>query len=301
MEARLEKDTPNNSCDYLWVSLDDQSFSYLNQGLPVRVAFAVDNQEHLPWNRRKCMVVTVGKDLDSAKHKIYKNSAFLKGLVDKAYLLDYINRMKQKLVQMAMQELEVFDDTLKLNYPDTAEAVIELVDKKEDPRSLEVVKALPGPERAQEPKEYLKKKQVAEMLKIAPETVLNLAKKGLIKGEQDDFGWNFPKEHIESLLENKPEFLVKIWDSRQRIKRSGGVPKELTFGKERYIHLRSAEGLLNLSYTTIQQYVKAGLIKNKKVPGSSCYLSLRHIDKLKANPPDWLKKSWRYFNNQRQE
>ena len=286
MDARLEKDTHNNSCDYLWVSLDDQSFSYLNQGLPLRVAFAVDNQEHLPWNRRKCMVVTIGKDLDSAKHRIYKDSAFLKGLVDKTYLLDYINRMKQKLVQMAMQELEVFDDTLKLSYPDTAEAVIE---------------ELPGPERAQEPKEYFRTKQAAAMLKISSGSLLSLAKKGLIPGEQDDLGWCFPKDYIEALVENKPEFLVKVWNSRQSIKMNGGVPEELTFGQERYIHIRSAEGLLNLSYTTIERYVKAGLIKNKRVPGSAYYLSLRHIEKLKANPPAWLKKSWSYFNSQRQE
>ncbi len=303
MEARLEKDSPNNSCDYLWVSLDDHSFSSLNQGMPLRVAFAVDNQEHLPWNRRKCMVVTIGKGLDFAKHRVNKDSAFLKGLVDKTYLLDYINRMKQKLVQMAMQELEVFDDTLRLNCQDGAESAIaiEVMDKKEASRSLAVVKDLPGPERAQEPKEYFRTKQAAAMLKISPGSLLSLAKKGLIPGEQDDLGWYFPKDYIEVLVENKPEFLVKVWNSRQSIKMNGGVPKELTFGQERYIHIRSAEGLLNLSCTTIERYVKAGLIKNKRVPGSAYYLSFRHIEKLKANPPAWLKKSWSYFNSQRQE
>lgn len=296
MEARLLKDSPakTNACDYLLLSVDDQSFSYLNSGLPVRIAFAVDGNDHLPWNERKCMVVVIGKSLDFERYKHHKEDIFKKGLVDKSYLVQYIAQMKKKLVQLAVDELEIFDKQLQLEGA--------VLDNKEEakqdpqPKPLEITL-----ETGQEPKEYLALAQAAEMLQVSHCTLLNLAKEGKVKGECDGNGWYFIRSDIEGLLRESPEFLVKIWNSRQSIKMNGGVPKEITFNKGKYIHIKSAEGLLNLSCTTIERYVKAGLVKNKKVPGSAYYLSLKHIGELKVHPPDWLKKSWRYFNSQGQD
>ena len=294
MEARLLKD---NACDYLLVSLDDQSFNYLNSGMPVRMAFAVDNNEHLPWHQRKCMVAIVGKNLDFERHKVHKEGILKKGLVDKTYLIHYIAQMKKKLVQMATDELEIFDKQLQLEDHSMLESETtqnKEIEPKPAPKPLEFTVEV-----VKEPKEYLSAVRAAEMLNLSHHTLLGLAKTGKIKGERDSLGWHFIKADIENILKERPEFLTKIWNDCRSINKKRPGAKEIVWGKERYIHISKAEKILTLSDTAIRKYAKIDLIKHQKKPGKDYYLSLRDMEKLKANPPDWLKKSWSYFNSQR--
>lgn len=279
MDAKLLKD-PNNKCDYILVSADDQSLSYLNSGNPVRVAFFTDNNEGLPWHKRKAMVVIIGKDLDFEKHKVYTKGFFKKGLVDKSYLIDYIQKMKKKLIQMAMQELDVLDIPEE---PVTAKLMIESMPETQE----EIVEEL---------KETINATQAAEMLNVSLSTISNLAKKGLIKGEHNGFGWSFVKPDIENIIKEKPDFLRKIWKHSKSIIRGNKYDEDIVKDNEVFIHIRKAEKIINLSRTTITVYAKRNLIRNLKERGKDYYLSRKHMEELKANPPDWLKKSWSYFS-----
>lgn len=287
MEARLFKSNHNNDCDYLLVSLDEQSLTYLNDGSPVRVAFFIDNNENFPWYKRKYMVAIIGKDLDFERHKIYTKGLFRKGLVDKSYLIDYIRKLKQKLYQIAMQELEVFDKQLKLkDY-----SYRKLKDSKENfSEPLEVIS-----EAVKEPKEYLNTTQASEILNISHCTLLKLAKQEKIKGEYNISGWSFIKSDIKRLLKEEPEFLKKIWNNARSYEKKGKKSYKLIFDNEVCLHIKNAEKILNLSDTTIRKYIKLGLIKYKKKDNTDYYIPETHIKELKANPPDWLKNSWRYF------
>ncbi|MFA5090865.1 MAG: helix-turn-helix domain-containing protein [Candidatus Omnitrophota bacterium] len=283
MEAKLLKD-PDNRCDYVLISADEQSLSYLNQGSPLRVGFFTDNNEGLPQYKRKSMVVIIGKDLDFSRHNIYKEGFFKKGLVDKSYLIEYIQKMKKKLIQMAMQELEVLD--LPGESIDT-KAIIENIEE--------------SPEAITEPGEYIHAAQAAEILSIAASTMANLAKKGLIKGEHNGFSWTFIKSDIENLIKEQPDFLTKIWKHCRNITKGRQYDKEIIKGEDKYIHIRKAKVLLALSENTIKKYAKAGLIQCIKENHKKYYISIKHIEQLRANPPAWLKKSWSYFAKNRVE
>jgi hypothetical protein len=284
MEAKLLKD-PDNKCDYVYVSADEQSLSYLNSGNPLRVAFFTDNNENLPFYKRKAMVVIIGKDLDFKKHKTYKAGFFRKGLVDKSYLIDYIQKMKKKLIQMAMQELDVLDIPEE---PMTAKLMIENMQE-------------PQEEIMEKSGETIDRAQAAEILNVSPMTISNLAKKGLIKGQHNGFGWSFVKSDIENIIKEKPDFLREIWNHSKSITKREPYSKEIIEGNETFIHIRKAEKIINLSRGTITLYAKRGLIRHKKEHRKDYYISLKHMGELKANPPDWLKKSWRYFNNSKAE
>ena len=279
MEGKFLKD-PNNKCDYVFISADEQSFTYLNQGNPLRIGFFIDNNENLPWHRRKSMVVIIGKDLNFEKHKTYKEGFFKKGLVDKSYLVDYIQKMKKKLIQMAMQELEVLDLP---GEPMDTKAMIE--DMQESPEVVE------------EPKEYINLAKTSEMLKVSQCTLRNLAKRGIVKGENTGNGWYFVKSDMEDLLKEQPGFLTKIWNGRRTITKGERRNTKIIDGEDVYVHINRAKEILNLSEGTIVKYVKLGLIRHKKESGKNYYISVKHTEELKANPPDWLKKSWSYFNN----
>ncbi len=281
MEAKLLKDRPVSNCDYLLVSLDDQSFSYLNDGVPVRMAFFVDDNDNLPWFKRKTMVAIIGKNLDFEKYKFYARGIFKKGLVDKSYLIDYINKMKKKFVQMAMQELDVLDIPGQI----TTKAMIENM-----PDSLGAPEEIP-----EEPKECITMLEAAKMLNVSTGTMQNFLRTGNLKGEHDGWGWKFVKSDVENLLKEKPEFLVKIWNSGRSYKKRGRNDGEIVFEGERYIHRNRAAEIINLSGSTIGKYAKAGLIRHTRVSGSDFYVSINHLKEIKANPPDWLKKSWSYF------
>jgi excisionase family DNA binding protein len=202
MEAKLLKNSSSkDSCDYLLISLDDQSFTYLEQGNPVRVAFFVDDKEGLPWYERKYMVATIGKNLDFKKYKTQPDQAFRKGLVDKSYLIDYINKMKQKLIKMALQDLETIDIT------NTTQLIL---NEPEEP-------------------EWLTTAEAAEVLNISKRSLLNLVRKKKIKGEFDNAnGWIFLRSDIQEILNSKPAFMKKIWKAPNSIaKRTSGQPKEV--------------------------------------------------------------------------
>ena len=289
MEARLFKNNPGN-CDYLLVSVDEQGLLYLNQGAPLRVALFVDNNEDLPWHKRKCMVAIIGKNLDFEKHKVYTEGIFKRGLVDKSYLISYIADMKKKLVNMAMEEMDIFDKELQLE--DHTQEAVQENDQESRAEPLEI-SVEPVEE---EPMEEINTLQVSEMLNVSPMTVTNLTKRGLIKGEHSSFEWSFVKLDIENLLKEQPEFLTKIWKHSRSINRSGGYLKEIVKDNEKYIHVREARALLSLSEATIAKHAHAGLIRCLKEARRKYYISLSNIGELKTNPPDWLKKSWSYFN-----
>lgn len=283
MEAKFLKD-PDNKCDYVLVSADEQSFTYLNQGNPLRVGFFIDNNENLPWHKRKAMVVIIGRDLDFERNKVYKEGFFKKGLVDKSYLVDYIQKMKKKLIQMAMQELDVLDIpgepmTTNLMIENMAEPMEEII----------------------EPKNYISTDEASEMLNVSYCTITNLVKRGMIKGEHNGNGRCFIRADIEKLLQEKPEFLKKIWNDGRSITKKEPYSKELIRGQEKYIHIRRAQALLKLSENTINKYAEAGLIRAYKQDHEKYYISTSHIEELTTNPPDWLKKSWSYFNNNKAE
>lgn len=293
MEAKLFKKNPGN-CDYLLISLDEQGLLYLNQGMPLRVAFFVDNNENLPWYKRKCTVAVIGKNLDFEKHSTYTEGIFKQGLVDKGYLISYIADMKKKLVKMAMDEMDIFDQQLQLEGR-TQEAVQES-EQESKAEPLEIIS-----EPVEEVKEYINTTEASEMLKVSYMTIVNLAKSGKIKGEHNSCGWYFIKQDVENFLKEQTEFLTKIWKHSRSITRSGGYLKEIVRDNDKYIHVREARALLNLSEATINKHAKAGLIRCLKEGYKKYYISLGHIEELKANPPDWLKKSWSYFANSKQE
>lgn len=280
MEAKLLKD-PGNKCDYILVSADEQSLSYLNSGSPLRVAFFTDNNEGAPWYQRKAMVMIIGKDLDFEKHKVHREGFFKKGLVDKSYLIDYIQKMKKKLIQMAMQELDVLDIPEE---PMTGKLMIENMQESRE----EVIEG---------PREMIDATQAAALLNVSYMTVTNLAKKGLIKGEHNGFAWSFVKSDIENITKEEPEFLRKIWKHSKSITRGNKYDEDIVKDHKVFIHIRKAEKIINLSRTTLTVYAKKGLIRNLKERGKDFYISIEHMEELKASPPDWLKKSWRYFNN----
>ncbi|MBL7151996.1 MAG: helix-turn-helix domain-containing protein [Candidatus Omnitrophica bacterium] len=284
MEAKLLKD-PDNGCDYVLVSADEQSISFLNSGSPLRVAFFTDNNEGLPWYKRKAMVVVIGKDLDFNKHhKICKDGFFKKGLVDKSYLIDYIQKMKKKLIQMAMQELEVLDIP---GEPMDTKAMIEHIEE--------------APEAIEEIGESINTAQAAEILNISYMTISSLIKKGLIKGSNNGFGWVFSKAYIENLLKERPDWLIKIWGNRRSYARLGRGNGEISRDNDTFIHIDRAAKMINLSVNTMVKYAKAGLIRHLKESGRDYHISVAHMGELRTNPPDWLKKSWRYFHNNKGE
>ncbi|MEW6008862.1 MAG: hypothetical protein AB1629_04430 [Candidatus Omnitrophota bacterium] len=281
MEAKLLKD-PNSKCDYVLVSADEQSISYLNSGLPLRIAFFIDNHGNLPWYKRKAMVIVIAKDLDFEKQDIYKKGFVKKGLVDKSYLIDYIQKMKKKLIQMAMQELDVLDIPEE---PMTTNLMIENITEPEPQEEIS------------EPKEFINANEASEMLKVSYPTVINLAKKSMIRGEYNSCGWCFVKSDIEQLLKDKPEFLRKIWNDPKSVSKRESYYSDKSIDNELFVHIRKAEKIIKLSKTTITLYAKRGDIRNIKERGKDYYISVKHMEELKANPPDWLKKSWSYFNN----
>lgn len=289
MEARLFK-KDSKDCDYLLISLDEQGLFYLNQDMPLRVAFFVDNNENLPWYKRKCTVVVIGKNLDFEKHKVYTEGIFKHGLVDKSYLISYMKDMKKKLVKMAMDDMDIFDKQLQLD--DHTQEAVQESEQESRTEPLEITA-----EPVEELKEYINTTEVSEMLKLSSTTVVNLAKNGKIKGEHDSCGWYFIKQDIENLLKEQPEFLTKTWKRSRSVTRKEPYSEEIIEGNEVFIHIRKAEKIINLSRTTIALYAKKGLIRHKKEHRKDYYFSVKHMEELKANPPDWLKKSWSYFNN----
>ncbi|MDD2927691.1 MAG: helix-turn-helix domain-containing protein [Candidatus Omnitrophica bacterium] len=289
MEARLFKNNPGN-CDYLLLSVDEQGLLYLNQDMPLRVAFFVDNNQDLPWHKRKCMVAIIGKNLDFEKHKVYTEGIFKRGLVDKNYMISYIKEMKKKIVKMAMDDMDIFDKQLRLE--DHTQEAIQASEEEAKAEPLEITS-----EPVEEIKEEINALQVSKILNVSPMTVTNLVKKGLIKGEHNGAEWSFIKADIENLLKELPDFLTKAWKHSRSIARSGGYLKEIVRNNEKYIHIREARVLLSLSEGTITKRVQAGLIRYIKECSRTYYVSLSHIEELKANPPDWLKKSWSYFTN----
>lgn len=290
MEARLFKNNPGN-CDYLLVNVDEQGLLYLNQDMPLRVAFFVDNNQDLPWHKRKSMVAIIGKNLDFEKHKVYTEGIFKRGLVDKNYMISYIKEMKKKIIKMAMDDMDIFDKQLRLE--DHTQEAVQANEEESKSEPLEVT----SEPVAEEPKEYIDTVGACEILKVSQMTLLNLANKGLIKGEHNGFGWSFAKLDIENLLKDQPEFLTKIWKHSKSITRSGGYLKEIVRDNEKYIHVREARILLSLSEATITRHAQAGLLRCFKDNHKKHYISFGHIEELKANPPGWLKKSWSYFNN----
>jgi hypothetical protein len=213
MEARLFKNNPGN-CDYLLISLDDQGLFYLNQNMPLRVAFFVDNNENLPWYKRKCTVAVIGKNLDFEKHSAYTDGVFKHGLVDKSYLISYMKDMKKKLVKMAMDEMDIFDQQLQLE--DRTQEAIQESEQESMAQPLEIIS-----EPVEEPKEYINTYEASKILRVSYDTVVNLAKNGKIKGEHDSTGWYFVKPDIEGILKDRPEFLTKVWKHSQSIVRHG--------------------------------------------------------------------------------
>lgn len=213
MEARLFK-KDSKDCDYLLISLDDQGLFYLNQDMPLRVAFFVDNNENLPWYKRKCTVAIIGKNLNFEKHKVYTEGIFKKGLVDKSYLISYVKDMKKKLVKMAMDEMEIFDEQLQLE--DRTQEAIQESEQESKSEPLEIAS-----EPVEETKEYINTAEASKVLKVSYMTVLNLAKNGKIKGEHDSTGWYFIKSDIENLIKDEPDFLTKIWKHSRSIVRHG--------------------------------------------------------------------------------
>ena len=245
------------------------------------MGFYTDNKEGALWYQRKSMVVIIGKDLDFEKHKVYKEGLFKKGLVDKSYLIEWIKKMKRKLIQEAIRDFDALDIP---GEPTSAQLLIEHMQE-------------PQQEVIEEPRETIEAAQAAEMLGIGYCTLTNLAKKGLIKGENNGSGWNFIKSNIETLLRDRPEFLLKIWNNPKSLRRRGKIYGSLIFEGEQYLHVKRAQKIINLSYNTIIKYAQQGLIKHRKESGKDYYISVPYMEELKANPPDWLKKSWRYFNN----
>ncbi|HAZ10806.1 MAG TPA: hypothetical protein DCY56_06855 [Candidatus Omnitrophica bacterium] len=297
MEAKLLK-SPNSSHDLLLIRLDDQSLSYLNNGSPIRVAFFMDNNEDLPWYKRKCMVAMIGKDLDFDKYKADPGEVFKNGMVDKGYLVDYINRMKKKLFQVAMEELGAFDVPLQIpghsqiNPGDIIN--IEKAEQEDIPISLEEIQ--------EKPKECLSAPQVLEMLNISRAVLYKFIRQKKIKAEFSTLlGWSFIRSDIEKVLEEKPEFLTKIWNNPCSIKNRENSQRNLVYDNEEYIHIKRVETVLNLSDTTIKKYIKLGFIKYKKDPHKEYYVSKNHLNELKANPPDWLRKSWINSGNNKEE
>jgi hypothetical protein len=288
MEARLFK-KDSKDCDYLLVSLDEQSLFYLNQDMPLRAAFFVDDNSDLPWYKRKCTVAIIGKNLDFEKHKGYTEGVFKRGLIDKNYLISYMKEMKKKLVKMAVDEMEIFDQGLQLE--DHTQEAIQASEEKSKSEPLEIIS-----EPVEEPEEEIDMLEVSKMLRVSPMTILNLTKKGLIKGEHSGSGF-FIKSDIENLLKEEPDFLKKIWNHSRSLSKREQYSEELKDGDEVFIHIRKAEKIISLSRTTMTLYAKIGLIRNKKERGKDYYISIKHMEELKANPPDWLKKSWSYFNN----
>jgi hypothetical protein len=205
MEAKLLKNgSGKDSCDYLLISLDDQSFTYLEQGNPVRGAFFVDNKEDLPWYQRKYMVATIGKNLDFKKYKTQPDQAFRKGLVDKSYLIDYINKMKQKLIKMALQDLETIDIT----------------------NATELISCEP-----EEP-EWLNTAEAAGLLNVSKRSLLNLVYKKKVKAELDKAnGYLFLKSDLEDVIKDKPKFITKIWNCTKSVKRKRNLAVPMVIHK----------------------------------------------------------------------
>lgn len=289
MEARLFK-KDSKDCDYLLISIDEQGLFYLNQDMPLRVAFYLDNNKDLPQHKRKWMVAIIGKNLDFERHKTYTEGPFKRGLIDKSYLISYIADMKKKIAKMAIDEIDTFEDQLQLE--DHTQEVLQASEEQSEPEPLEVIS-----EPVEEPKEYISTDEASEILGISYPTLANLVNKEVIKGENNGNGWYFVRADIEKITKEQPEFLTKIWNDPKSLRSMEKINAELIFDNERYYHIDRAQKIIGLSANTIKKYVKLGLIRHKKERGKDYYVSTKHMEELKANPPDWLKKSWSYFNN----
>jgi hypothetical protein len=293
MKAKLLRTT--DKYDYLLVSIDDPGLSYLAEGIPIRIAFFADNNEDLPWYMRRCMVAVIGKKLDFDQYKSYPSDIFKDGIVDKSYLVDYMNKMKAKFIQMTARELKALNIPIQIG--NIEQNLVDLEPKKEiQPRILPEILEI-DPERPKEPEEYLKTSQVLEMLGISRAKLLNLIRQGKIKCRTDLLERLFFKKDIEKLLEEKPDFLTRAWSYYGSVKNR----ESIIYDNEEYIHLQKAQTILNLSRNSIEKYIKLGFIANyKKEPRRAYYISKRYMDELKANPPDWLKKAWIYYDEEKQ-
>lgn len=271
----------------LIVRIDEHSFNYLQQGLPIQAAFYTDNDDHLPWYQRKSMIVYIGKNLDLDAHeKTFKDKEPHQAIIDHTYLFQSIQNIRAKLINVLRKELlQLGVSPENLNHPPVIENI---------PAAIVPVEIKPEINSPEDRGHKVSLEESAKLLRISKKQVVYYAGKGLLQGWKDQYGldWQFEKEDLISILKSKPKFLKKAW----RQKKFHESKKLIIVKRKKYIRLTDAMPILKLSYLTLLRYIKSGQLKTIQNERSH-YIHKTYLDKIIKDPPDWLKKSWIYFNN----
>ena len=241
--------------DITAVSIDDYSFGHLKQGLPLRVVFFTDNNDHLPWYERDCMVFEIGLNLNLDEYEQNWHERTCKdGLVDKRYLMTSIYEIRDNLLSGLTKELKIIGiDTGTTN----GKKVQAIPFSKKD---IEEADFCSVDESNQELK-YIDKARAAKILGISQSSLISLAKKGLIPGEHEPgIDWLFVRSHIESILRQKPEFLKKIWMHSCSVTRKNPVSIKEEATVKIILSLDYASKLLSIEKHILMELAKEGEI-----------------------------------------
>jgi len=140
-------------------------------------------------------------------------------------------------------------------------------------------------------------KETARILGVCAQTVVNLAKRRLLKGEYSKgSGWFFKKNEICAFKELLPDLIKRRW----RRYASKTIKKVNTDPEDPYMtHLQlERKGVISFTGCTLLKYAKKGLIEHKVVlvgKGKSLYyIRVNHLKELLANPPKWLQKALKW-------
>lgn len=301
MEAKIFKDKKQPSFDLMAIKIDEYSLAHLKQGHPLRVAVFTDDREDLPWYKRSCLIINIGSNIDlTQEERLWKDKLAHDGIVDKSYLLTSIREVRDKFVAMFQKELEVLG-IMKLADPDEKIAKTALPSHF-NPQEFTVDDLMSSANKIND--RQINLQESAQALSLSTLSLSKLAKSGKVKGQHGVYfsGWSFLESDIKKILEEEPEFLKKIWNHNASLKNHPQDPadKEITFNNRIYLRAMAWPSILKLSLSTIQKYINQGLLTNLVIYKNKKYLPKDYLEELSRNPPSWLKKSWRYFNNSKE-